>query len=150
MVLRKRVKTPALKLYAKILRLHLQLPPAMKYLGDQYAKDEFRRHIECDPAFVPPFLNEWSNYARTLEQQLRLSQNANINKNNGQESFNSTLGKSIGARLSSFSDEQLGQLNVLKQEAQLLRKPSDDEVSDESDSLDDYLNTSNSDKKFKK
>ncbi|KAI3652531.1 hypothetical protein MP228_001956 [Amoeboaphelidium protococcarum] len=148
MVLKKRVKTPALKLYAKILRLHLQLPPAMKYLGDQYAKDEFRRHKECDPAFVPPFLNEWSNYARTLEQQLKLSSNANNSRTSDrQKSFDSTLGMSIGARLSSFSDEQLGQLNVLKQEAQLLRKSDIDDVPDESDSFD---TSNNSDKKFRK
>nr|XP_051676976.1 succinate dehydrogenase assembly factor 3, mitochondrial-like [Oryctolagus cuniculus] len=31
-------------LYRRILQLHRVLPPDLKALGDQYVKDEFRRH----------------------------------------------------------------------------------------------------------
>uniref|UniRef100_A0A8C9UKE0 Succinate dehydrogenase assembly factor 3 n=1 Tax=Spermophilus dauricus TaxID=99837 RepID=A0A8C9UKE0_SPEDA len=31
-------------LYRRILQLHRVLPPDLKSLGDQYVKDEFRRH----------------------------------------------------------------------------------------------------------
>ena len=47
-------------LYKSILRLHRGLPLELKALGDQYVKDEFKRHIDCDPKFVPAFMKEWT------------------------------------------------------------------------------------------
>ena len=47
-------------LYKSILRLHRGLPLELRALGDQYVKDEFRRHIDCDAKFVPTFMNEWT------------------------------------------------------------------------------------------
>ena len=47
-------------LYKSILRLHRGLPVELRALGDQYVKDEFKRHKDCDEKFVPEFLKEWT------------------------------------------------------------------------------------------
>lgn len=47
-------------LYKAILRLHRGLPLELKAFGDQYAKDEFKRHRDCEAQFVPVFMNEWT------------------------------------------------------------------------------------------
>ena len=47
-------------LFKAILRLHRGMPQELKALGDQYVKDEFRRHKDADPQFVPVFMNEWT------------------------------------------------------------------------------------------
>lgn len=46
-------------LYRRILLLHRALPPDLKALGDQYVKDEFRRHKAAGPAEARRFLQEW-------------------------------------------------------------------------------------------
>ena len=45
-------------LYKSILRLHRGLPIELKALGDQYVKDEFKRHKNCEEIFVPEFMKE--------------------------------------------------------------------------------------------
>lgn len=47
-------------LYKAILRIHRGLPLQMKALGDQYVKDEFRRHKNCTPHEADVFMNEWT------------------------------------------------------------------------------------------
>ena len=47
-------------LYKAILRLHRGLLPEIRALGDQYVKDEFRRHRNADPQFIPVFMTEWT------------------------------------------------------------------------------------------
>ena len=67
----------ALNLYRRILRLHRQkLPFQMKEIGDKYVKEEFRQHKEASTEFVEQFLQEWKQYARTLEKQANVDTNA--------------------------------------------------------------------------
>lgn len=49
----------AVKLYRRILKLHRNLPLASKALGDQYLKDEFRRHKNASREQVAEFIQEW-------------------------------------------------------------------------------------------
>ncbi|KAL1919588.1 uncharacterized protein VTP21DRAFT_1519 [Calcarisporiella thermophila] len=92
-----------LTLYRRILRLHRQLPPEFRYMGDGYVKDEFRRHRDVtNPLHIYSFLSHWLEYAQMLEAQVR------------EGSF---LGSKIDPEvIEKLSDEQVGQLWELKQE----------------------------------
>ncbi|XP_067602446.1 succinate dehydrogenase assembly factor 3, mitochondrial isoform X4 [Pseudorca crassidens] len=46
-------------LYRRILLLHRVLPRDLKALGDQYVKDEFRRHKTVGSDEAERFLQEW-------------------------------------------------------------------------------------------
>lgn len=46
-------------LYKRILVLHRFLPIDLRALGDQYVKDEFRRHKSATPEEVKRFMKEW-------------------------------------------------------------------------------------------
>lgn len=46
-------------LYKRILVLHRFLPIELKTLGDQYVKDEFRRHKRATREEVRSFMEEW-------------------------------------------------------------------------------------------
>lgn len=49
-----------LVLYRRILRVHRYLPPAMRAMGDDYVKSEFRRHQNIDnPAHIIGFISQW-------------------------------------------------------------------------------------------
>ena len=47
-------------LYKAILRLHKGMPTELKALGDQYVKDEFKRHRNAEAQYVPMFMNAWT------------------------------------------------------------------------------------------
>ena len=47
-------------LYKAILKLHRGLPLHMQALGDQYVKEEFRRHKEAQKQEVDIFMREWT------------------------------------------------------------------------------------------
>jgi len=98
-------KQHVLKLYKTILRLHRALPPEMRSLGDQYTKDEFRRHKGIAPEHVAPFMMEWANYAATLAKQIGLK---------GPKT-STTLGQHLDlSRLEDFEDQQIHQLYELR------------------------------------
>lgn len=59
-------------LYKTILKLHRGLPLEIQPLGNNYVKDEFRRHKNCNPAEVQVFMTEWADYATKLAEQLGL------------------------------------------------------------------------------
>ncbi|XP_020799706.1 succinate dehydrogenase assembly factor 3, mitochondrial [Drosophila serrata] len=59
-------------LYKTILRLHRGMPAELRALGDNYVRDEFRRHIKCNPMEAQFFMTEWARYASTITQQLGL------------------------------------------------------------------------------
>ncbi|KAH8310684.1 hypothetical protein KR044_002550 [Drosophila immigrans] len=59
-------------LYKTILRLHRGLPTELSVLGDNYVRDEFRRHLKCNPMEAQLFMTEWARYASTITQQLGL------------------------------------------------------------------------------
>lgn len=46
-------------LYKRILVLHRFLPIHLRAFGDQYVKEEFRRHKSASPEEVKSFLSEW-------------------------------------------------------------------------------------------
>ncbi|XP_048367874.1 succinate dehydrogenase assembly factor 3, mitochondrial [Sphaerodactylus townsendi] len=97
-------------LYRIILRLHRALPLELKTLGDQYVKDEFRRHKSVGSAEAQCFLQEWENYATMLGQQTNQNEDSSPNK----PRFGSHLPEE---KLEALRDEQLGQLQELMQEA---------------------------------
>ncbi|XP_015604622.1 succinate dehydrogenase assembly factor 3, mitochondrial [Cephus cinctus] len=59
-------------LYKTIMKLHRGLPMEIQPLGNNYVRDEFRRHKTCNPAEAQIFMTEWANYAMTLADQLGL------------------------------------------------------------------------------
>ncbi|XP_017523668.3 succinate dehydrogenase assembly factor 3, mitochondrial [Manis javanica] len=97
-------------LYRRILLLHRVLPPDLKALGDQYVKDEFRKHKTVGSDEAHRFLQEWEVYAAVLWQQ------AKENRQNSTEKacFGAALPEE---KLNDFRDEQIGQLQELMQEA---------------------------------
>ena len=49
-----------LDLYRQILRVHRCMPAAMRAMGDDYVKSEFRRHKDVDNAVqIMGFLSQW-------------------------------------------------------------------------------------------
>ncbi|KAL3674949.1 hypothetical protein V7S43_000873 [Phytophthora oleae] len=63
-------RAKVLTLYKRILTLHRQkLEPHMRVLGDQYVRDEFKRHKGAAPKFVPLFMREWEQYAAVMTQK---------------------------------------------------------------------------------
>lgn len=59
-------------LYKTILRLHRGLPTELRVLGDNYVRDEFRRHLKCNPMEAQLFMTEWAKYASTITEQVGL------------------------------------------------------------------------------
>ncbi|XP_077159321.1 succinate dehydrogenase assembly factor 3, mitochondrial [Paroedura picta] len=98
-------------LYRKILQLHRALPLELKTLGDQYVKDEFRRHKSVGSAEAQRFLQEWENYATMLGEQTHQKEN---DSSPNKPRFGSHLPEE---KLEALRDEQLGQLQELMQEA---------------------------------
>lgn len=86
-------------LYKAILRLHRSLPLEMKALGDQYVKDEFRRHKQVNPAEAHVFMQEWTKYYLTLGKQ--------VTKPNKEQLVGSHLSEEF---VDYFNDDQAEQL----------------------------------------
>ncbi|NWH75942.1 SDHF3 factor, partial [Piaya cayana] len=115
----------ACALLRRVLRLHRSLPPALRALGDRYAKEEFRRHRAAPPAEAQRFLREWEasalrppgrpNYAALIQQQI----------NEGKENLREKTVYGIQLteeKLNDFRDEQIGQLKELMDETTKLNK----------------------------
>lgn len=47
-------------LYKGLLKLHRGLPYQLQAMGDQYVKDEFRRHKDVPKAEADIFMAEWT------------------------------------------------------------------------------------------
>ena len=47
-------------LYKAILKLHRALPLQLQAIGDQYVKEEFRRHKNANPTEADAFMIEWT------------------------------------------------------------------------------------------
>ncbi|KAK2887202.1 hypothetical protein Q8A67_015430 [Cirrhinus molitorella] len=95
-------------LYKRILLLHRFMPMDLRALGDQYVKDEFRRHKTASPEEVPRFMAEWQNYKNTLQTQVLEA------VGNKQLVFGTDLSEE---KLKNFQDEQIGQLYELMLES---------------------------------
>lgn len=97
-------------LYKRILVLHRFLPIHLRALGDQYVKDEFRRHKSAAPEEVRSFMTEWQNYKHTLQTQILDSE--------GQRLSSIKFGTDLSEiQLKTFQDEQIGQLYELMLES---------------------------------
>ncbi|CAG4942857.1 succinate dehydrogenase assembly factor 3, mitochondrial [Colias croceus] len=59
------------KLYKLIFRVHRALPPELRVLGDNYAREEFKRHKNCNPQEARIFLSEWTDYAINVAKQTK-------------------------------------------------------------------------------
>ncbi|XP_020855759.1 succinate dehydrogenase assembly factor 3, mitochondrial [Phascolarctos cinereus] len=92
-------------LYRRLLVLHRALPPDLRALGDQYVKDEFRRHKDVGREEALRFLSEWERYAVALWRQTNTVEKMQLG---------ACLTKE---QLDDFSEEQIGQLQELMQEA---------------------------------
>nr|CCA27695.1 conserved hypothetical protein [Albugo laibachii Nc14] len=91
-----------LRLYKNILTLHQsQLDPQLRVIGDQYVREEFKRHKNATTEYISSFLTEWKQY----EETLRLKSKTRIGEN---------LDKSMQSML---SEEQKTQLRNLKETA---------------------------------
>ncbi|XP_023119526.1 succinate dehydrogenase assembly factor 3, mitochondrial [Amphiprion ocellaris] len=97
-------------LYKRILVLHRFLPIDLRALGDQYVKDEFRRHKGATPEEVKGFMTEWENYKDTLQTQVLESAGERLSE----VKFGANLSD---GKLRDFQDEQIGQLYELMLES---------------------------------
>ncbi|KAF7646083.1 hypothetical protein LDENG_00193820 [Lucifuga dentata] len=93
-------------LYKRILVLHRFLPIDLRALGDQYVKEEFRRHRAASAAEVTSFMTEWESYRDTLQTQVLQSAPHQPDS----VRFGADLSE---GKLSDFQDEQIGQLYEL-------------------------------------
>ncbi|XP_077584460.1 succinate dehydrogenase assembly factor 3, mitochondrial [Stigmatopora nigra] len=93
-------------LYKRILVLHRFMPIHLRALGDNYVKDEFRRHKTASPEEAKSFMVEWENYKDTLQSQVLDS----VKEKNGAVKFGLNM---MEDKLKDFQDEQIGQLYEL-------------------------------------
>ncbi|KNC48390.1 uncharacterized protein AMSG_04839 [Thecamonas trahens ATCC 50062] len=96
-------RTRVLALYRNIMRMHRRvLPVELRMVGDDYVRDEFKRHKAVSPTEVRMFLKEWHGYLKTLRKQKRRG-----------EEFGAEL---AAEQLDKLSPEQRVQLELLKRE----------------------------------
>lgn len=110
---------PILGLYRQILRAHYQqLPTPMRVLGDGYAREEFRRHLEgkTTEAQWIEFGAQWGKYlAQIAPPRGKESSPAG----EGATARGPNISGSLDAEtVASMSEEQREQLRRLKAEAQ--------------------------------
>ena len=113
------VAAKAASLYRSLLRAHKKhLPVAMKELGDAYVKSEFRLHRKAtQPEQIQRFMSEWETYLDQILVTARNQEHARLT-DDLPKSERSVF--QFGADLPSdvtLTDEQLGQLEQLKEEA---------------------------------
>lgn len=63
-------RSQVLKLYKNILKVHQLMPAEIRHFGDMYVRVEFRRHKDCDPKFIPTFMQEWEDYYKQTRSSL--------------------------------------------------------------------------------
>ncbi|KAI8827167.1 uncharacterized protein EV422DRAFT_29245 [Fimicolochytrium jonesii] len=96
-----------LQIYRSIRRLHKDLPPALRLVGNNYIRDEFRRHRTADAAFVSHFTAEWARYRDELASQ--------IESQRRRDAEEVVIGRKLTREeLDALSDEQVGQLSELR------------------------------------
>lgn len=90
-------------LYRAILKVHRRsLPPALRTLGDEYVRAEFRLHKKVEkPEALRNFFGEWERYLETIKTQ------------------NGRFGKDLDQQnMQALSDAQKTKLQELKAAAQ--------------------------------
>ena len=94
---------PIVSLYRQILRAHYKcLPPPMRVLGDGYAREEFRRHLDSksDERSMDRFASEWSRYL------------ANVARDRGRRT--EVHGRAVKETIDAMSEEQRMMLRKLR------------------------------------
>ena len=122
----------AATLYRSILRAHKKhLPQEMRLLGDKLIKSEFQSHkTATKPEEVALFFTEWEKYLGQILMTARAQESAaigslddgsSIKDNNGPSSSVFGFGKDLPLD-AELSEEQVTQLNKLKEEAAKVSK----------------------------
>ena len=96
----------ALSIYREIMRVHRSnLPPPMRALGDNYLRDEMRRHKDAQttPQQWETFVSEWQRYRDMLT---------------GQHDLKNKAGDIHPDVIEAMTDEQKQQFLDLRQETQ--------------------------------
>ncbi|KAI9206238.1 protein ACN9-like protein, mitochondrial [Polychytrium aggregatum] len=105
---------PILDLYRSIRRLHRRLPRALSLVGNNYIRDEFRRHRKADPAFVQGFSQSWTEYHEMLKMQL----DAQAHDSRRVDPSPGSLGRKLSeTEIEAMNGQQLGQLYALREAA---------------------------------
>ena len=89
-----------------------------------YIRQEFRLHSKADEKFSTAFIKEWESYYLQLKSQLEdlptepVGSKDSASSKDGQWVYSRRLGMSMKREhLEFLSDEQIGQLHSLKEEA---------------------------------
>lgn len=114
-----------LGLYRQILRAHYkQLPAPMRLLGDGYARDEFRRHLQGGKTTHDQWIefgSEWSKYLSTIAPVVDTAPGSAGERGGGDIGAAGTLRNLSGDLppeiLDAMTGEQKMMLDKLKQEA---------------------------------
>merc|ERR1711968_378457 len=88
-----------------ILRMHRQLPPMQRQLGDRYVLEEFRQHKTATPQQAKQFMEQWGMYRSMLNSQLV-------------EDGEATGAELADDELARFNGEQKAQLDKLREQAE--------------------------------
>ncbi|KDN49185.1 ACN9-domain-containing protein [Tilletiaria anomala UBC 951] len=118
---------PPIQLYRRLFRAHRQgLNPEMRSLGDNYVKDEFRRHRAIDnPLQIVGFLSSWKMYLDTLElEAIDSSGGVGSSPSVGSAKRKCFEGRRLDPdMMEKLSEEQLYQLHELMQATQEVYDP---------------------------
>lgn len=116
------VKGSAKTLYRSILRAHQRyLPLEMKGLGDSYVKAEFNMFKKVtDEAQLNQFYSQWNDYLDQLLQTARRKES--ISTGSLESSSDTAFGKHLPSDVS-LTDEQMEQLQKLKEETERVGRP---------------------------
>lgn len=109
------------------------MPVELQTLGNNYARDEFKRHKTCNETEAKIFMVEWTNYAVQLSQQLGLGVRGRPKGYVGNHLNVTDLDK--------FADDQIVQLHELMKVA--THQDTDDVDSTSNESVASDSNTNN-------
>lgn len=110
------------------------MPTELQPLGNNYARDEFKRHKKCNEDEAKIFMVEWTNYAVQLSQQLGLGHRGKPKGYVGENLQPDDLDK--------FKEDQIIQLYELMKAAKLAEDESNEKSSNESSPNDKQTDTS--------
>lgn len=90
-------------LYKTILRLHRGLPAEIQPLGNNYVRDEFKRHKNCVESEAIIFLHEWTVSRDRVDYLARLRQRLCLPCRSRRELLTRTRGLEMLARLTRYN-----------------------------------------------
>ncbi|KAJ3283870.1 hypothetical protein BCR33DRAFT_846337 [Rhizoclosmatium globosum] len=122
-----------LELYRNIRRVHKHLPPALRFMGNKYIKDEWNRHRQASvlkeasstaaavgsqasaltgspesQKWLNGFIGEWTKYYDTMKAQVE-----SVSRWDDGAKYGKNLEKD---KVEIMNDQQIGQLHALKTE----------------------------------